>query len=212
MEPQWLRLTPETVARYEKESKRVMEGGRVFDRFSRAKALNKAQRNALEKHIPEIVKATIIAMAAGRPELVERIQSEREAKVAQLPAPLATPEAEVLRAECEAIYDEIKELEGGQGKIAFTPGMFASWMLQSQHAIDALERFKTYLVEQRELLPDRIRRERLDREAAESVLVVKCPSCGAASKRRCVDAKHEPKRDCPERHPARRAQLEEASS
>jgi len=163
MEPQWMRLSDSVANRYRKDGKMIRDDNKVFDRFSREKAINKAQRNAMEKFIPEIVKLTLIAMAAKNPSLVERIRTEQEAKIAELPPPLDTPEAKALIGELEGLYDQIKELGGGQGRIKFPPGQFASWMLQSQHDLGALERFKAHLEERLERMPAELESERLAR-------------------------------------------------
>jgi hypothetical protein len=130
------------------------DGSRPFDRFSRTKAIQKATRNALAAFIPEEIEQAVLAVALKQPDRVLRIQTEAEAKVADLPAPLTDERAKALVAECEALYDEIRELGGGRGKVDFTPGTFNAWLLQSQHDHDALERFKVYLEERKAKLTE----------------------------------------------------------
>jgi hypothetical protein len=125
------------------------DGSRPFDRFSRTKAIQKATRNALAAFIPEEIEQAVLAVALNQPDRVVRIQTEAEAKVAALPAPLTDERAKALVAECEALYDEIREVGGGRGKVDFTPGTFNAWLLQSQHDHAALERFKVYLEERK---------------------------------------------------------------
>jgi hypothetical protein len=103
--------------------------------------------------IPEEIEQTVIAMFVKDPSRVERIRTEAEAKVAELPPPLDDEEAKALIAECEAVYDEIRELGGGRGKVKLTPGTFNAWLLQSQHDHGALRRMLEYLEERREQIP-----------------------------------------------------------
>jgi len=150
MEPQKMKLKAATAAAKRKDGKIIPEDNKVFDRFSRAKAINKAQRNALEAHIPEIVKVTLIAMAAKRPELVERIETEGEAKIAELPPPLDTPEAKAAIAELGRLYDGIRELGGGKGRILLPPGQYNAYLVQSQHSMELLARMKGWLEQRRD--------------------------------------------------------------
>jgi hypothetical protein len=145
MEPQKMKLKESTAQAKRREGKPVPEDNRVFDRFSRAKAINKAQRNALEAHVPEAVKVTLIAMAAKNPALVERIQTDAEAKVSDLPPPLTTPEATEAIAELGRMYDEIRELGGGKGRILLPPGQYNAYLVQSQHSMELLGRMKGWL-------------------------------------------------------------------
>lgn len=150
MEPQKLKLKPSTADAKRKDGKSIPEDNRVFDRFSRAKAINKAERNALEKHIPEVVKVTLIAMASQNPALVERIETAEEAKIKDMPAPLDTPEAKALTAEMATVYDEIRELGGGKGKLLLPPGRYNAALLHAQHDLAALQAMKLWLEQRRD--------------------------------------------------------------
>lgn len=150
MEPQKMRLKPETAKGKRKAGAVIGEDNKIFDRFARTKAIGKASRNAMEAHIPEVVKLTLIAMAKKKPEMIERIQTDAEAKVAELPPPLDTPEAKELTGKIEAVYSEIRELGGGRGKVVFTPGQFAAYLLQAQHDLALLERMLDYVTQRRE--------------------------------------------------------------
>lgn len=149
-EPQMMKLKPGTAAAKRKEGKTIREDNRVFDVFARTKAVQKATRNAMAAFIPEEVEQAVIAMASKNPQLVERIQTEAEAKVAELPAPLDTPEAAKLNEELEAIYDEIRDLGKGKGKMRLTPGQYAAYKLQSQHSLELLGNMKVWLEQRRE--------------------------------------------------------------
>jgi hypothetical protein len=68
----------------------------------------------------------VIAMFSKDPSRVERIQTEAEAKVADLPPALDDDEARALIAQAERVYDEVRELGGGRGKVELPPGQFAA--------------------------------------------------------------------------------------
>lgn len=138
MEPQRMRLKEATARRKRDKGAKIPEDNTVFDTFSRTKAIQKATRNALAAFIPEEIEQTVIAMFAKDPSRVQRIQTEAEAKVAELPPPLDDEEARALLADAEAVYDEIRDLGGGQGKVLLPPGQFAAYKLQSQHSHDRL--------------------------------------------------------------------------
>lgn len=149
-EPQMMKLRPATAAAKRKEGKAIRDDNRVFDVFARTKAIGKAQRNAMAAFIPEEVEQAVLAMASQNPQLVERIQTEAEAKVAELPPPLDTPEAHELEAQCATIYAEIRELGGGKGKVALTPARYQGAMMQSRHSIEALKAARAWLEQRRE--------------------------------------------------------------
>lgn len=141
----------------EPQRMKLKSGARKFDKFARGKALSKAQRNAMESFIPEKVKLTLIAMAAGNPQLVERIESAEEAKARELPAPLDTPEAKAAIEELRAIYTEIRNLGGGQGAIKLTPGQFGAYLLQSQHDLALLGNMRDWLLGRKTKIEDELK-------------------------------------------------------
>lgn len=145
IEPVNMRLTEATARKWRAKGKTVPEDRRVFDVFSRQKAIQKAVRNALDGFIPEELEQTVIAMFANDPSRVERIQTQAEAKAAEFPPPLTDDRAKELIARAEELYDQVREAGAGQGKIEFPPGQFAAYLLQSQHSHDRLENFIDYL-------------------------------------------------------------------
>lgn len=149
MEPQRMKLRDSTAAAKRKDGKQIPEDNKIFDRYARAKAVGKAQRNAMEMFIPEVVKLTLIAMAAKNPALVERIETDVEAKIAELPPPLDTPEAKALIVELGQIYDEVRELGGGKGRLLLPPGQYNAYLVQSQHSMELLGRMKDWLEQRR---------------------------------------------------------------
>jgi hypothetical protein len=161
------------------------DGSRVFDRFARWKAIQKATRNALGGFIPEEIEQAVIGMATKDPSRVERIRTEAEVKLSEMPPPLDDDEARALIKQAEAIYAEIRELGGGRGKIKMTPGTFNAWKLQAQHSHDRLRDFITYLEERREQIPVELQRDDEEREAVESANDVACPACEQPAGRFC---------------------------
>ena len=208
MEPQRMRLKAHTAKKKRDDGAKIPEDNTIFDVFSRTKAIQKATRNALAAFIPEEVEQTIIAMFAKDSSRVERIQTEQEQKLAELPPPLTDERARELIGRCEALYDEIRELGGGQGKVKFPPGQFSSWMLQSQHDHGALERFVAYLEQRREEIPVELEREARERQAVDEAVSIACPKCEAPARQFCkgVRGSHG------ERIRARLAQLEAGAS
>lgn len=146
-EPIYMRLKPATADGKRKRGMKISEDNRVFDPFSRSKALQKAQRNATGSFIPEQVEQTIIAMFENDPERVELIQTEAEQKLAELPPPLDDDEARALIAQAEAAYDEIT---WPAARVEFPPGTFAAWKLQAQHAHDRLRDLVAYVEKRRD--------------------------------------------------------------
>jgi hypothetical protein len=185
MEPVYMKLTEKTAAKWRQKGKKVPEDRRVFDVYSRTKAINKAERNAQAKFIPEEIEQTVIAMFVKDPRRVERIRTEAEVKVAELPPPLDDDEARALIGRAEEVYAEIRELGGGRGKIKMTPGTFNAWKLQAQHSHDRLRDFITYLEERREQIPVELQRDDEEREAVESANDVACPACDQPAGRFC---------------------------
>lgn len=136
-EPKWMRLK---------------DGTTKFDIFARTKAINKAERNAMAKFIPEEIEQTVIAMFSKDPSRVERIQTEAEAKVADLPPALTDDDALCHIATAREIYDEIRELGGGRGKLDVTPGHFHAYLTAAQHSHERLADFVRWLAQRKEEL------------------------------------------------------------
>jgi hypothetical protein len=128
------------------------DGTRPFDRFSRTKAIQKATRNALAAFIPEEIEQAVLAIALKQPDRVLRIQSEAEAKVADLPPALTDKKAQKQIERARAEYDLIKELGGGRGKTEITPGHFHAYLTAAQHDHQRLEDLIAWLVERHDAL------------------------------------------------------------
>ncbi len=173
-------------ASMEPQLMRLKNGTTKFDRFARTKAIQKATRNAFSAFIPEEIEQTVIAMFVKDSARVERIRTEAEQKVAELPPPLDDDEARSLIAAIEMVYEDIKQLGGGRGKVKLTPGTYNAWMMQSQHSHDRLRGFLEYLSERREQIPGELVREDQEREAVESANKVACPKCEQSAGEFCM--------------------------
>lgn len=145
IEPVYMRLTDKTAAKWRAKGKNVPEDNRVFDIFSRQKAIQKAVRNAMDGFIPEELEQTIIGMFANDPSRVERIQTQAEAAVAEMPPPVDDEEMRGLIAQADLRYDVIRELGGGKGKLELTPRMYQEYKLRSQHSHDRMRDFLEWL-------------------------------------------------------------------
>lgn len=146
-EPVYIKLTDAKAKKKRGEGKEIPADNRLFDPFAETKAANKATRNALRTFIPEEAAQTILAMFTGDSSRVQRIQTQAEAKVAELPPPLTDDKARAQVAEARLIYDRIRELGGGQGKVLLTPGMFHAYLANAEHSHERLEDFLAYLRE-----------------------------------------------------------------
>lgn len=104
------------------------------DPFSRTKALNKAQRNALEPFIPlELVEQLKVQyMGRGQVEYIDSTATEINA----LPPALTDQRAQDQQARCRELYAEIKRKHGPK---LLTPGRFNAFMVAAQHSHERLD-------------------------------------------------------------------------
>lgn len=142
-QPVRMKLRADTARKWRGKGKKVRDDDTVFDVFSRTKAIQKACRNACAAFIPEQIEQTILALYTGQADRVERIRTEAEAKVEELPPPLTDERAEALREQARAIYSKIRELP--RGTLDLTPGLFHSYMTRAEHSHERLEEFVAYL-------------------------------------------------------------------
>lgn len=207
MEPQRMHLKSATAQEKREQGAIIPENNTVFDRHSRTKAIAKATRNAMAGFIPEEIEQTVIAMFEGDSSRVERIQTEREAEAERLPPPLDDDEMKALIAEADAVYDELREAGGGQGKVKLPPGAYNANKLRVQHSHDRMRDFIVYLRERLTQIPGEVAREAREREAAETVRDIPCPKCEAQRFKYCKGVKGAHR----ERYAARLAQIEAAA-
>jgi hypothetical protein len=120
----------------------IDEHDRIADKFSRQKAVNKAQRNSLRIHIPEELRQQIIAQYRGQPDAVERIQIGAGVQgLADLPAPLTDDRAIAQRETARALYDEIRKVDPA----AVLPGQYHTYLSRAEHDHERLDDFVAYL-------------------------------------------------------------------
>ena len=184
-EPERMKLREGTAKRYREEGKKVAEDDTVFDPFARTKAASKAQRNALKTCIPEVIRQTLIAQYQGDSRRIQRVQSRSEVKALEAAPPLTEPAAVELRQRCDELYAEIRELAGGRGKAALTPATYHAYMLQSQGAMDTLERMVRWLEERKAAIPGELAQADRQAAAVETATEVPCPKCEQPAKRFC---------------------------
>lgn len=125
------------------------DGTTPFDQFCRAKALSKAQRNALAGHIPERLKQAMVAMHKGDERRVLEVKHGAGAQAAaQLPPPVDTPAAKALEEECRVVWREIRGLAGWREKML--PGVFQAKLSRARSSEADLEAFRDALVSLKE--------------------------------------------------------------
>jgi hypothetical protein len=117
----------------------------AFDKFARAKALSKAQRNAMLPLIPVKFREVLIAQRLGDATRVKQIKmgvaAERESL---LPPALVDDRALALVAEARGIYDEIKAAGIGW-RVDLPPGRFQVKLEGAQHSHETLEALVGFL-------------------------------------------------------------------
>lgn len=110
------------------EQEKQMKSGQqmIRDKFALTKALNKAERNALAKMIPEQFKQTVIAQFLGTPEAVKTLKPVETGAAAKVEPPLKDDEAVQLQAQIHDRYDKFKAL-GQPHTMRMTPAAFNAY-------------------------------------------------------------------------------------
>lgn len=143
VEPKRMKLRDDTAKKWRDKGREVGEDNTVWDKFALAKALSKAQRNALEDLIPLELRETIIAQFAKDHERIRRISVGAGAEtIAHLPPPLDTEEAEELRKQCRALFREIREIHATKYLL---PGQFHQLLIRSEWSLERLGEFREHL-------------------------------------------------------------------
>lgn len=142
-QPKRMKLKDKAAAtRAQSKGQHVDEARRIADKFSRQKAVNKAQRNGLRIHIPEAVRQTLIAQYEGNPEAVRRIEvGAGAAAVAQLPPPLTDERSKAQRERIQQLYEELREMN----PLAVLPATYHAYLIRSEGSHQLLESFTEYL-------------------------------------------------------------------
>jgi hypothetical protein len=135
----------------EPKNMRLKTGKTKFDVFARAKALNKAQRNALAMHIPERLRQALLALHKGDDQRVLEVKhGAGAAAAAQLPPPVESEQARALEAEIKATWGEIRLLPGWKDRML--PGVYQAKLSRARSSEADLEAFKDALVSLRDSL------------------------------------------------------------
>lgn len=108
-----------------------------LDSFARAKALSKAQRNAMQALTPVVFRETLIAQMLKDETRVRQIRAGEGASVQvdELPPPLQDEKADKLRAKVRGLYDEIKVVN----RLAMLPAVFNQYLTRAEHSHERLE-------------------------------------------------------------------------
>jgi hypothetical protein len=107
----------------------------TLDKFARAKALSKAQRNAMLPLLPVAFAETQIALMLQNPARVKEIRSGLGVAPADLPPPLEDEAAIELKNAIRAVYADIRKLN----PMAMPPGRFNVKLRRAEIEHKALE-------------------------------------------------------------------------
>lgn len=145
-QPRKFKLTDKTAKYRKQDGKFVPDDQIVTDPFARQKALNKAERNALRKLIPEFIAQTLIASYLGDASLVQQIKvGPGAAAVAELPAPLTDDEAVAIVEQARELYTDLLGFDRGGILTRFPPASFHAYLTRSEHSHDRLRDFVKYV-------------------------------------------------------------------
>jgi len=109
-----------------------------WDKFAQTKALNKAERNALKKHIPDEFRQVIIAQAIGKGRV--QVLKPLGLGMPKDERPVLTDErAQELKAEIREAFVELKKLN----RLAIKPGQYNSMLFGAER--DSHERLEETL-------------------------------------------------------------------
>jgi hypothetical protein len=141
-QPKRLKLKEHTARKKREKGDHVAEDNTVWDKFARAKALSKAQRNALAAHIPEGLRQTLIAQYKGDADAIRHIAAGPGAEqLAELPPPLNDERAEELKAKARAVFQQLRDAD----PLKVLPAQFHANLTRAEHSHDRLEDFIAYL-------------------------------------------------------------------
>lgn len=121
------------------------KGEWVDDTFADAKALSKAQRNAMEGMLPLALVEELKAAYLGEGS-VEYINSTA-VDVTELPPALTDERAEQLGDEIRSLYEDFKRAHP-EGLKAMPPAAFNRYYVAAQHSHERLEDFKAHMAQQ----------------------------------------------------------------
>jgi hypothetical protein len=122
-----------------------------WDKFAAAKALSKAQRNAMGRLIPLQLRQMVIALFLKDERRVKAIKVGGGGALAELPPPLTSPEAVGLLGEIDGLYGEIKE----HSRTVMPPGAFNARRMRAAHDLGALTALRDSLRQLRDELKEK---------------------------------------------------------
>lgn len=106
-----------------------------LDPFATAKALSKAQRNALKLLTPVAWREALIAKHLGNPARVQQLRVGMGDPVAEMPPPLVDEMAVELKARIRGVYEQIRNID----LKALLPGQFNAKLRRVEHEHAAME-------------------------------------------------------------------------
>lgn len=112
-----------------------------LDSFAMAKALSKAQRNAMLVLIPVKFREVIIAQALHDEARVKQIRAGGVGELAELPPPLTDSRAEAQKDTARTLFRELQEMN----RLALLPAAFHSYLTRAEHSHERLDEFVAYL-------------------------------------------------------------------
>jgi heme oxygenase len=123
----------------------IPEDNTIFDVFSQRRRCRRRPATRWPGSSRRRSEQTVIAMFSGRVVPGAADPDAAEQKVADLPPALTDDRAKEQVAKARALYDEIRELGGGRGKLDYTPGHFFAHLTAAQHDHGRLDEFVAYL-------------------------------------------------------------------
>lgn len=107
----------------------------ALDPFATAKALSKAQRNAMKPLTPVVFREALIAKMLDNPMRVKELRVGMGDPMAEMPPPLTDDRAKELKAEIRAVFKEIRAVDFE----ALLPGQFHAKLARAEHEHERLE-------------------------------------------------------------------------
>lgn len=145
-EPKRKKLKKTTAEKKRQRGEAVGEDDTVWNPFAKTIAVNKAERNALAKFIPQRIRLTLIAQFMRDPSRIREIKAGPGAEAAaELPAPLDDEKALAQKQEARDLYTEIREVAPGGLAVGVPPARFHAYLTRAEHSHERLEDFLGFL-------------------------------------------------------------------
>ncbi len=124
----------------------LKDGTKKWDKFAMTKALNKAERNALKKQIPEDFRQTVIHQYLGTHHVLELkpLAVTGGGAVAELPPALDDERAQAIKAEIHDAYKRLRALN----KLKLPPARFNAFLTKAEtESHERLEVFRDSILD-----------------------------------------------------------------